>query len=87
MYAGGSVTSIEHVREVTKGNCKELEKYVQNQEGKIPIFGYPLMTFNRPNNQHSLTDKKTWRIATLNNGEITKIENPSELSNVSDKMA
>ena len=45
------------------------------------------MTFNRPNNQHSLTDKKTWRIAMLNNGEIAKIENPSDLSHVSDKMA
>ena len=45
------------------------------------------MTFNRPNNQYALTDKKTWRIATLNNGEITKIENPSDLNTISDKIA
>ena len=30
MYAGGPVTNIEQVRNVTKGNCKDLEIYVQN---------------------------------------------------------
>ena len=68
MFAGGSVTSIEQVRNVTKGNCKDLEIYVQNQEGKIPIFGYPLLHFSPKNNGRSLTDKKTWRIAMLGSG-------------------
>ena len=55
---------------MTKGNCKDLERYVSNQEGKIPIFGYPLMTFSPPDSGRTLTDHKTWRVATLGNGVV-----------------
>ena len=82
MNAGGSVTNIEQVRDVTKGNCKDLEVYVQNQEGKIPIFGYPLLAFSPGNNGRSLTDKKTWRIARLGNGEILKKDDPMLINEI-----
>ena len=55
---------------MTKGNCKDLERYVSNHEGRIPVFGYPLMTFSPPDSGRTLTDHKTWRVATLGNGVV-----------------
>ena len=74
--AGGEVTNLEEVRKLTSGNCKELEQFVANVKGRIPIFGYPMMCYSPPDSGLTLTDRKTWRIAMLSDGNIVKEENP-----------
>ena len=73
--AGGTITSLDEVRKVTTGNCKELEQFVANVKGRIPIFGYPMISYSPPNTNRKLTDRKTWRIAKLSDGKITSESN------------
>ena len=81
------MTNIEQVRKVTQGHCKVMEFYVSNLEGKIPIFGYPMMSFSPRDNGRTLTDRKTWRIAMLGNGKILKQEDPTDVDYISTTIA
>ena len=51
--------------------------------GKIPLFGYPMMSFSPPDSGHTLTDRKAWRVAMLGNGRIIKQENHADVSYIS----
>ena len=51
--------------------------------GKIPLFGYPMMSFSPPDSGHTLTDRKAWRVAMLGNGQIVKQENHADVSYIS----
>ena len=66
--AGGLVTNLDDLRKITSGNCKELEEYVTDVKGRIPIFGYPMISYSPPDTGRTLTDRKTWRIAMLSGG-------------------
>ena len=67
------------MRRLTNGNCKELEEFVANVKGVIPVFGYPMMCYSPPNTGLSLTDRKVWRIAMLSDGKIVKDEKPQDV--------
>ena len=77
--AGGTITSVDEVRKVTSGNCKELEQFVRNVRGRIPIFGYPMISYSPPSTNLKLTDRKVWRVAKLSDGKIFKEERPQEI--------
>ena len=59
---------MEDVRKLTNGNCKELEEFVGDVKGRIPVFGYPMMCYSPPDSGLTLTDKKVWRVAMLSDG-------------------
>lgn len=71
------------MRNVTYGNCKDLEHYVSNQRGKIPIFGYPLLTFSPPDSGRTITDKKIWRVATIGDGNVSFKDPPLDIKHIS----
>ena len=51
--------------------------------GKIPFFGYPMMSFSPPDNGHTLTDRKAWRVAMLGNGKLVRQENHADVEYIS----
>ena len=60
--AGGKYVSIDAVRNLNSGNCnEELQVYIANVNGRIPIFGYPMVSYSPPNSGLNLNDKKVWR--------------------------
>ena len=60
-----------------------MECYVSNQAGRIPIFGYPLMQFSPPYSGRTITDSKSWRVATLGTGKVEYKEGPMDLKQIS----
>ena len=76
------ITNLDDVRKLTSGNCKELEQFVANIKGRIPIFGYPMMCYSPPDTGLTLTDRKTWRVALLSDGKIVKEEKSQDVETI-----
>ena len=70
MPAGGDISNLEGVRSLTRGKCKELEKFVSNIKGRIPVFGYPMLCYSPPSTGLNISDKKVWRASVLQEGQI-----------------
>ena len=79
MPAGGGIQDLEGVRNLTKGKCKELEEFVANVKGRIPVFGYPMMCYSPPASGLNISDKKVWRAAVLQDGRIVDCAGPQDI--------
>ena len=51
--------------------------------GKVPTFGYPMITFTDKEPELTLYDEKVWRHAVVSNGSAIKYLNDQEFKMVS----
>ena len=43
------LSNIENIRKVTRGQFKELSQFVDDRKGRIPLFGFPMISYSPPN--------------------------------------
>ena len=71
------------MRNLTRGKCKELEHFVSNVRGRIPVFGYPMLCYSPPNSGFEISDKRVWRASVLQDGQIVDNAGPEDLKQIS----
>ena len=84
--AGGDIQDLEGVRSLTRGKCKELEQFVANVKGRIPVFGYPMMCYSPPASGLNPADKRVWRASVLQDGKIIDYVGPQDIKQISENM-
>ena len=60
MKAGQPYDDVKKLREINSKSNEDLKKYVSDVRGRIPIFGYPLITYSPPSTMANLWDEKVW---------------------------
>jgi hypothetical protein len=54
---------MEKIRSVTKGVFKELNPYVDDNSGRVPVFGFPLICYSPLHKDDKLSSRSTFRFA------------------------